>query len=550
MRYVLIAVLVLMVCLYPVSAQESGGYRLREISAEEYLRATPAIIDQGYAEGFSGDVSNATLQEFRLRFGDVPLDDHPFALLQTFQEALVVGQNVRLNIDERAWFLALFRAGLRDEAVDDFSSEFAVGDFHVTPTPVDFDADGMPEFLLEIDDHVSGRRFYASRKETVRLLPLPMIGLHSDAISRALAETGQLEILQIADLDRDGGSEIVVAGGDYGYWASCDDLYVLDWQDGEVVNRADGLFHYCAPLTGLDMVAYGYAQPDAVQMTETRVDGWNCQRVRTDTLDLPGYTLHSITIFADTVWCALREASDAFDNRYYERAAEIYRQIIPEFEGQMAQYLYARLALAYALDNQPEQVQTALNAIEPDGQMGVLLSRLREVSNQPEAMCLAAHDFFAEINYSAEGEHGNPYDWTPPDFYFGHEAEDPRYFPLPVPAQAGCDYQSIAEIEPTAFPTPGGTEYWQVEWFAQHDAYAALLRGEYQHVLAQVDTMLALPEADDRGYSYELTYIRAITLELMARTDEALAEYVALYEAAPESAWGMLAALHLEPVEP
>jgi hypothetical protein len=32
----------------------------------------------------------------------------------------------------------------------------------------------------------------------------------------------------------------------------------------------------------------------------------------------------------------------------------------------------------------------------------------------------------------------------------------------------------------------------------------------------------------------------------MRRTDEALAEYVTIYDAAPESAWGMLAALHFE----
>ena len=42
-------------------------------------------------------------------------------------------------------------------------------------------------------------------------------------------------------------------------------------------------------------------------------------------------------------------------------------------------------------------------------------------------------------------------------------------------------------------------------------------------------------------------YQQALRFEAENRPDEALAEYVSIYEAAPESAWGMLARLHLEP---
>lgn len=41
-------------------------------------------------------------------------------------------------------------------------------------------------------------------------------------------------------------------------------------------------------------------------------------------------------------------------------------------------------------------------------------------------------------------------------------------------------------------------------------------------------------------------YYRALTLEALNRPDEALADYVAIYTTVPESAWGKLAALHLE----
>ena len=48
---------------------------------------------------------------------------------------------------------------------------------------------------------------------------------------------------------------------------------------------------------------------------------------------------------------------------------------------------------------------------------------------------------------------------------------------------------------------------------------------------------------------YDYHYQRGFILEMLNRSDEALAEYIAIYEAAPDSAWGMLAALHLEVVE-
>ena len=43
-------------------------------------------------------------------------------------------------------------------------------------------------------------------------------------------------------------------------------------------------------------------------------------------------------------------------------------------------------------------------------------------------------------------------------------------------------------------------------------------------------------------------YWHAFLLEMLGRHEEALAEYVTIYETAPNSSWGKLAALHLEPI--
>ena len=68
--------------------------------------------------------------------------------------------------------------------------------------------------------------------------------------------------------------------------------------------------------------------------------------------------------------------------------------------------------------------------------------------------------------------------------------------------------------------------------------------GDYEGTLHRFETGLNISETDSQIFHYYY----AMTLEALNRPDEALVEYVEIYEAAPESAWGMLAALHLEPV--
>jgi hypothetical protein len=62
-------------------------------------------------------------------------------------------------------------------------------------------------------------------------------------------------------------------------------------------------------------------------------------------------------------------------------------------------------------------------------------------------------------------------------------------------------------------------------------------------------TFEQLPEDVDRGRLNLAHYYLGFLYEAANRPDEALAEYVSIYESAPDSAWGMLAALHLEKIE-
>jgi hypothetical protein len=72
----------------------------------------------------------------------------------------------------------------------------------------------------------------------------------------------------------------------------------------------------------------------------------------------------------------------------------------------------------------------------------------------------------------------------------------------------------------------------EVDLEAKTDAVEGFLRGDLSWTLD--------------GDSLQGRYYYALALESLGRRDEAVAEYAAIYADAPESAWGVLAALHFE----
>ena len=107
----------------------------------------------------------------------------------------------------------------------------------------------------------------------------------------------------------------------------------------------------------------------------------------------------------------------------------------------------------------------------------------------------------------------------------------------------------VSRIEPIE-PTPKPAENISTSYTnTLRDAQDAILKQQdYQKALDIIDSGLnQLTLLDIEANS--LTYLRALALAELGRDDEALAKYVMIYEAAPESAWGMLAGLHLERVD-
>jgi hypothetical protein len=72
-------------------------------------------------------------------------------------------------------------------------------------------------------------------------------------------------------------------------------------------------------------------------------------------------------------------------------------------------------------------------------------------------------------------------------------------------------------------------------------------RGDMHDVLSHSETVLDSPLVAPASDIALLTrHYLALALEALDRSDEALAEYIAIIDTAPDSAWGMLAALHVD----
>jgi hypothetical protein len=110
--------------------------------------------------------------------------------------------------------------------------------------------------------------------------------------------------------------------------------------------------------------------------------------------------------------------------------------------------------------------------------------------------------------------------------------------PLPTPAQEPI-IVTPTQTTPTGpdYPLGFGT-YWQVR--------GAFTAGEYDRVLMMADAALAQTARRDEMFAPALGYYRALTLEALRRPDEAAEQYRIIALSAPETAWGRLAALHID----
>lgn len=548
-----LALLLALVFLFPFSSQAQDRPTLTPPDALTFMRAAPDIIriddetPQEVEYSTSSDIYHLIGEEFALRYDDVDLIQFSFDDLITFQRVVGIGANPAIPIDSDGWVLALFEAYLQENRITDLSQKIAPEDFYIRPMRVNFSLQHKDEYLLFIRDFMRSTFYILWADGQFYRVPIPIV---NPAYPWWPDGEADFSVPSVLDLDSDGDDEVVITSEGFSWWSWCSAVYVLDWQDNQVVSRSELLLSTCTWAAGGQAVlpfSIDLTSPQNLRMIVPDYDGWGCETVQIDRLDMMGDRLKRSFVQANTVWCQVSAAAEAIEQRRYEAAADLYKDAATQVQGEMKVYLQARAALALMLAGKTEQTLIILNNTPTSGQMGELIMDLNSAYPDPAAMCQVAFDFFDARNPHGEealDHQALDYPWTPPNFYFG-TPYFPRDFPYPSPARAGCDPTIFVNHAKSNQPKNYDARYYAA-WDAIFGFGGLANERKWSQTLEHIDYLLEQTDDHPELNVLDLQYRRALVLEQLGREDEAAEAYAAIYEAAPESALGMLAALHFE----
>ena len=434
-RFIIFAFLLLFI-IVPTSAQDddSTEYRLREPSVEAYLSTIPQASSQwsddvplGFAKVRSNPLADIMSAEFGIRFNFDEVSAQPFDQLLSAFQSLDRAYYSASSWDGVIWLESMLEAWLRETELDlDTNPDLQIDGFSVEVTPVDFNADGVNEYILALEiGSYSSLRVLQVDEARFRLIDTPL-GWHTYNYLPMMGEYIHDEIVEMADINADGLPEWLLFSGLRANFQTCGRLKILSWRNGELVNIIEEGNLFCVPspfeIENLD-------SDPALEIRQNDLDGdnWRCRWMLQQTLDWNGeqYVLqNSETLIEDTLGCVMREAEQLLWENNAENAIPIYEAGLqlgfpeeqttnnPVYYAELEQYAQIRLALAYALVGRVDEAINLLNTIQTEGIPSIALEQMVDAMLQAErnplAMCVGAYNVFDEYDDSF---HGYIYDY-------------------------------------------------------------------------------------------------------------------------------------------
>ena len=309
-------------------------------------------------------------------------------------------------------------------------------------------------------------------------------------------------------------------------------------------------------------------------------DNFYCLQHRRQVFDWNGEVYEVIadeTTFEETVGCALRFAQQAMWEHDYEDAIDYYELALARFSGDFADYesdqgiaaqfvAYAqeRLFIAYMLAADTVAARALLDDLREqpliENTIAQQLIAIPEAELDPLTVCETVYDFIESIqnerNYRSLPHLGFIEETVHIYASWGIGVGQPQRVACDLPYLLEQIALMTATPPPTATPLPTATPdaILLAEQQAQNDIRLTVFdlahtfrSGDIYDVLSQSETVLdSLLVGPTSDIALLARHYRALALEALDRPDEVLAEYLAIIDTAPNSAWGMLAALHLE----
>jgi hypothetical protein len=570
------AVMVAVVGLRAGAQGDEGEWRLREVTAEAYLAGLPDFKylyenEYGYQ---AREIIPAVEAEFLYRYAetaDYATLSAAFDKLKV-QFAIVVSRAEYPVIDYNPWIARIVQAWLTENAyirLED-TSAFRFDDYTISVVRRDFDNDFTPEYLLNVikaeGEYVAieyNNYLIAGRIDHIMPVPVPWRGYGYDEgniHNRPLFEVA------FQDITADGKLEWILRQHPYfqrfEFSSFLDVTYILGWQDDQLVRYAtiETVSALLPQFTNLDT-------DEALEISTSFIhaDNWGCGYTENHVYDWDGETYVAQELTFNPLDCTARQAEEAMWAGDFNIAIDLYDQFIAEHRQEYEDYracqkacdcvcgslnieifLYflARRTVAYALLHDTEGIDMSLAAMD-DFDAGFLRDSLTENGTDPQAICQAAYDQW--VGREAYDPKGVDFVFAPGTIMEGINSDTgvyPRLLPFteyPLdPARAGCDirmFEGVPTPIPTLLPTvtptstPDARSPQEIQ-VARRDIYAVFKTEDYETALLIATN--AVPEDDIDAARWR--YWRALALEALGRPEEALAEYVAIYENAPESA--------------
>jgi hypothetical protein len=596
-RWLMVVVMVMLAVGWQAAAQDdAGAWRLRVPTVVEYVEAIPDF-EALYAEnGYRIREYLLPLieAEFRYRYWediDYATLTAAFDKLKFRFEVTTWGPTIPA-IDYDPWIARIVQGwldGNRDHVYMRESSVWRFDDFVILIEQRDFNGDRSLERVLNVVkglDHTEYHNYLILpnvSRDPIITVPLPYRAYGYDQYS---SRTNPAFEKSFADITADGRSEWILQTADFGgrlgiLWESVS-TYVLYWHDGSIVERIPDRLDSITIITppSVDPVFANIDDDPALEISTSFIhaDNWGCGYQEITIYDWDGEAFVKLEPRYEALDCTARHAEEAMWAGDFETAAELYALFIDTYEPdyqayqdcinqpgdpycewaltvEIFQYFMARRVVAYALAGDTQKVQASLDALD-EYDLGFLRDMLIEGGEDKRAICQAAYDWW-DSRFIQENR--SDFVFAPGIVLEGindDTFQQPRILPgefiFTDPNLAGCDMRLLDGIStpvPTILPTLEPTfapdsRSIQDQWIAFENAYRLFINGDYETTLQIAQN--ASPE--DEFDTFYWRYWRALALEALERPDEALAEYVAIYEAAPESAWGLLAGLHIERV--
>lgn len=414
-------------------AQDISQYQLHEPGAEEYLRfVAESIVDCGWeaAQSYSRnpwDLCAYILLTIEQNYRD-ELKTLPYDLLAQAFSALQPGLYWNTPGDIYLWHEALVLSWLRDNNIDLANpAVIGVADMWIQVQPRDFNADGVDEYLLQIQGTRFAGFFVLSRAEDGSYHQIPAwLPYHNGAVPYWDYQANELREIAFADFNADGLPEWFLAFEGASYRGEyLGQVFLFGWRDGEIKLLSTYLPYIPAFDTNANnldddtlQVGYLFKNLDSdpaleLQSIELANDNWNCQQRTVLTYDWDANADSYIQLSdglsrAETANCVMNDAENALYNHNYTAAAYLYNYALglpfqniesSSFNTELEPFIRLRLIEAYLLNREYEAANGLLDSIETEEMASEMLRQMRDILlshrlAEPGETCTALYNFF------------------------------------------------------------------------------------------------------------------------------------------------------------